>query len=69
MYLDLGVSNICSPYATEIDVIRILDRADEIGRRGGLFYVGLNLGSLTAGLIQSSASANLDGVAGLEGWR
>ncbi|TVY13893.1 putative transporter SEO1 [Lachnellula arida] len=46
-----------------------LDRGDEIGRRGGLFYVGLTLGTLTAGLIQSGASANLDGVDGLSGWR
>lgn len=45
------------------------DRGDEIGRRGGLFYVGLTLGTLTAGLIQSGASANLEGVNGLSGWR
>ncbi|KAL2832324.1 major facilitator superfamily domain-containing protein [Aspergillus pseudoustus] len=44
-------------------------RADEIGRRGGIFYIGLTLGSLTASLIQSAASANLEGVAGLSGWR
>ncbi|TVY35886.1 putative transporter, partial [Lachnellula occidentalis] len=44
-------------------------RGDEIGRRGGLFYVGLTLGTLTAGLIQSGTSANLDGVDGLSGWR
>ncbi|EXJ79749.1 hypothetical protein A1O3_08032 [Capronia epimyces CBS 606.96] len=44
-------------------------RADELGRRGGIFYIGLTLGSLTSGLIQSSASANLEGVAGLAGWR
>ncbi|KAL2795219.1 major facilitator superfamily domain-containing protein [Aspergillus keveii] len=44
-------------------------RADEIGRRGGIFYIGLTLGSLTASLIQSAASANLEGVAGLAGWR
>ncbi|EXJ79037.1 hypothetical protein A1O3_08538 [Capronia epimyces CBS 606.96] len=44
-------------------------RADEIGRRGGMFYVGLTLGTLTAGLIQSGASAHLDGVSGLSGWR
>ncbi|KAL2819603.1 MFS general substrate transporter [Aspergillus cavernicola] len=43
-------------------------RADEIGRRGGIFYIGLTLGSLTASLIQSAASANLEGVAGLAGW-
>ena len=45
------------------------DRADEIARRGGLFYMGLTFGSCTAGLIQSGASAHLDGVAGLAGWR
>lgn len=44
-------------------------RGDEIGRRGGVFYVGLTLGTLTAGLIQAGASARLDGVQGLEGWR
>ena len=44
-------------------------RGDEIQRRGGVFYVGLTLGSLTAGLIQSGASAHLDGVHGLSGWR
>ncbi|EEU36996.1 uncharacterized protein NECHADRAFT_97290 [Fusarium vanettenii 77-13-4] len=44
-------------------------RGDEIGRRGGVFYVGLSLGTLTAGLIQAGASSRLDGVRGLEGWR
>ncbi|KAF2023487.1 MFS general substrate transporter [Setomelanomma holmii] len=44
-------------------------RGDEIGRRGGFFYVGLTLGTLTAALIQSGASARLDGVHGLAGWR
>ncbi|RSM14897.1 hypothetical protein CEP52_001035 [Fusarium oligoseptatum] len=33
------------------------------------FYVGLSLGTLTAGLIQAGASSRLDGVRGLEGWR
>ncbi|KAG8628287.1 hypothetical protein KVT40_004160 [Elsinoe batatas] len=42
---------------------------DEIGRRGGFFYVGLTLGTLTAGLIQAGASSNLDGVQGHAGWR
>ncbi|KAF2146961.1 uncharacterized protein K452DRAFT_294479 [Aplosporella prunicola CBS 121167] len=41
----------------------------EIGRRGGVFYTGLTLGTLTSGLIQSAASANLDGKNGLAGWR
>ncbi|KAI0470045.1 major facilitator superfamily domain-containing protein [Xylariaceae sp. FL0804] len=44
-------------------------RGDEIARRGGLFYTGLSLGTLTAGLIQSGASARLDGLHGLAGWR
>lgn len=44
-------------------------RADEIGRRGGVFYVGLTLGTLTAGLLQGAAVANLDGANGLSGWR
>ncbi|TVY41150.1 putative transporter [Lachnellula subtilissima] len=44
-------------------------RGDELGRRGGVFYVGQMLGTLTAGLIQSGASANLDGVRGMAGWR
>ncbi|KAJ5666905.1 hypothetical protein N7462_011314, partial [Penicillium macrosclerotiorum] len=44
-------------------------RSDEIARRGGCFYVGLTLGTLTASLIQAGASSRLDGVNGLAGWR
>lgn len=44
-------------------------RGDEIARRGGIFYVGNTLGTLTAGLIQAGASATLDGKHGLAGWR
>ncbi|KZF18926.1 MFS general substrate transporter [Xylona heveae TC161] len=44
-------------------------RGDEVGRRGGLFYIGLTLGTLTSGLIQSGASSQLDGKGGMEGWR
>ncbi|RAH72463.1 putative MFS transporter Seo1 [Aspergillus aculeatinus CBS 121060] len=44
-------------------------RGDEIARRGGCFYVGLTLGTLTASLIQAGASSRLDGVSGLAGWR
>lgn len=44
-------------------------RADELGRRGGVFYVGQMLGILTAGLIQAGAAQHLNGVHGLAGWR
>lgn len=44
-------------------------RGDEIARRGGVFYVGLTLGTLTAGLIQAGASSSLHGINGLAGWR
>jgi hypothetical protein len=44
-------------------------RADEIGRRGGVFYIGQMLGILTAGLIQAGAAKHLNGVNGLAGWR
>lgn len=44
-------------------------RGDEIARRGGIFYTGLSLGTLTSGAIQAGASARLDGVKGLAGWR
>ncbi|KAK0724477.1 hypothetical protein B0H67DRAFT_598084 [Lasiosphaeris hirsuta] len=33
-----------------------------IGRRGGVFYVGLTLGTLTTGLIQAGTSSRLDGL-------
>ncbi|KAJ9144612.1 Major facilitator superfamily transporter [Pleurostoma richardsiae] len=44
-------------------------KSDEIGRRGGTFYVGLTLGTLTASLLQAAAKEHLDGVHGLPGWR
>ncbi|KAL4966454.1 major facilitator superfamily domain-containing protein [Aspergillus stella-maris] len=44
-------------------------KSNEIGRRGGAFYVGLTLGYLTASLLQSATLNNLDGVHGLAGWR
>ncbi|EXJ87394.1 hypothetical protein A1O3_04353 [Capronia epimyces CBS 606.96] len=44
-------------------------RRDELARRGGIFYVGLTFGGVTASLIQSGASKHLDGVSGLAGWR
>ncbi|KAH6873809.1 major facilitator superfamily domain-containing protein [Thelonectria olida] len=44
-------------------------RSDEIGRRGGFFYIGLTLGTMTASLLQGAATQYLDGVNGLAGWR
>lgn len=44
-------------------------KSDEIGRRGGTFYVGLTLGTLTASLLQAAATTYLDGHNGLAGWR
>ncbi|KAJ5955144.1 Major facilitator superfamily domain general substrate transporter [Penicillium viridicatum] len=44
-------------------------KSNEIGRRGGAFYIGLTLGYLTASLLQSAALDYLDGVNGLPGWR
>ena len=44
-------------------------RNDELGRRGGTFYVGLSLGALTASLLQGASTTYLDGVGGLAGWR
>ncbi|TKW53876.1 putative transporter SEO1 [Colletotrichum tanaceti] len=44
-------------------------RGHEIARRGGIFYTGLNLGTLTAGLIAAGASHRLEGVHGMSGWR
>ncbi|KAL3479567.1 major facilitator superfamily domain-containing protein [Aspergillus californicus] len=44
-------------------------KSNEIGRRGGTFYIGLTLGYLTASLLQSATLDHLDGVNGLPGWR
>ncbi|KPM41872.1 putative transporter SEO1 [Neonectria ditissima] len=44
-------------------------RSDEIGRRGGFFYIGLTLGTMTASLLQGAATQYLHGVNGLAGWR
>ncbi|ORY88672.1 major facilitator superfamily domain-containing protein [Leucosporidium creatinivorum] len=44
-------------------------RKDEIARRGGIFYLGLNLGTLTSGLLQSATLRGLDGHLGLAAWR
>ncbi|KAG7136282.1 putative transporter SEO1 like protein [Verticillium longisporum] len=65
------------PYAVLAYWVKYIDQANlrswyrghEIARRGGLFYTGLNLGTLTAGLVAAGASARLEGVNGLAGWR
>ncbi|KAL5389214.1 hypothetical protein DPSP01_002527 [Paraphaeosphaeria sporulosa] len=44
-------------------------RGHEISRRGGIWYTGLPLGTLTAGLVQAGATRRLDGLHGLSGWR
>ncbi|KAL4781751.1 major facilitator superfamily domain-containing protein [Aspergillus varians] len=44
-------------------------KSNEIGRRGGAFYIGLTLGYLTASLLQSATLEHLDGVNNLPGWR
>jgi hypothetical protein len=44
-------------------------RGHELGRRGGMWYVGLPLGTLTAGLVQAGTTRSLEGVHGLAGWR
>ncbi|KAI5861086.1 vitamin H transporter [Durotheca rogersii] len=44
-------------------------RGHEIARRGGVFYLGVGLGTLTAGLITSATTSALEGVNGLAGWR
>lgn len=66
---------LCNPLIQQIDE-KILTslagswyRGHEIARRGGIFYTGLNLGTLTAGLIAAGASHRLEGVQGLSGWR
>ncbi|RMJ06738.1 hypothetical protein CDV36_013656 [Fusarium kuroshium] len=44
-------------------------RGHEINRRGGVFYTGYGLGSMTSSLLASAATSNLHGVYGLAGWR
>jgi MFS family permease len=44
-------------------------KPDELGRRGGLYYCGSMLGSLTAGLLQAAIYESMDGLHGRAGWR
>jgi hypothetical protein len=44
-------------------------RSDELARRNGSFQSAINLGTLTAGLLQAAAPKHLDGVNGLAGLR
>ncbi|KAH8889117.1 major facilitator superfamily transporter [Thozetella sp. PMI_491] len=44
-------------------------RRHEISRRGGIWYLGVPIGTLTAGLVQAGATTSLEGINGLSGWR
>lgn len=44
-------------------------KPDELGRRGGIFYCGQMLGTLTAGLLQAAIYENMHGFGGRAGWR
>lgn len=64
------VSLFEGPYFTGVHfVLGSWYRSDEVGRRGGVFYTGLTLGTLTASLLQAAAMEYLDGHDGLAGWR
>ncbi|KAF3760952.1 hypothetical protein M406DRAFT_73409 [Cryphonectria parasitica EP155] len=64
------VSLFEGPYFTGVHfVLGSWYRSDEVGRRGGTFYTGLTLGTLTASLLQAAATTYLDGHNGLPGWR
>lgn len=44
-------------------------RADELFKRAGVWYISSNTGSLIGAYLQAAAHKNLDGVAGMSGWR
>lgn len=60
---------MCIEKAPELISLGSWYRGHEISRRGGVWYTGLPLGTLTAGLVQAGATRQLDGVHGLSGWR
>ncbi|KAB5560339.1 major facilitator superfamily domain-containing protein [Coniochaeta sp. 2T2.1] len=44
-------------------------RTDELFKRAGVWYISSNAGSLFGAYLQAAAHRNLDGVAGMSGWR
>ncbi|RYP66643.1 hypothetical protein DL769_005975 [Monosporascus sp. CRB-8-3] len=44
-------------------------RSDELFKRCGVWYISSNLGSMVGGYLQAAAYTNLNGVAGMAGWR
>ncbi|ORY68970.1 major facilitator superfamily domain-containing protein [Pseudomassariella vexata] len=44
-------------------------KRSEMNRRGAIFFIASQIGSMSSGYIQSGAYATLNGVHGIEGWR
>ncbi|PSN65477.1 MFS general substrate transporter [Corynespora cassiicola Philippines] len=44
-------------------------RPDEVFKRAGVWYVSSNIGAMFSGYLQAAAYTNLNGVAGMAGWR
>lgn len=44
-------------------------KRSELSRRGALFFITSQVGSMSSGYIQSGAYAHLNGRHGIEGWR
>ncbi|KXH50347.1 vitamin H transporter [Colletotrichum simmondsii] len=44
-------------------------RSDELFKRAGVWYVSSNIGAMFGGYLQAAAYNNLNGVAGMAGWR
>ncbi|UKZ72304.1 uncharacterized protein TrAtP1_013246 [Trichoderma atroviride] len=44
-------------------------KRSELSRRGSLFFIASQIGSMSSGYIQSGAYTHLDGRYGIEGWR
>lgn len=44
-------------------------KGSELSRRGAIFFIASQVGSMSSGYIQAAAYARLDGRYGLEGWR
>lgn len=59
----------CVAYPGVIYCIGCWYKKSEISRRLSLFYIAGPLGSMFAGYFQTACYENLDGKAGLEGWR